>query len=259
MRAQSNLVVIGELTPVATWSLRFEDGHKSEWDWADGTPDLRRLSPVRKVRSAALSKHVPVRARSSTTGTALLLESGLELELLSQLDRDPALIWIVPQPVELSWSDGVRHAPDLLAVDTGGSVILWDARPERRQDDDFQVKAARTAVECERVGWSYEVFSGLSEIASLNLRWLSSARRPPEWLATVRPEIVRFLGAASKTIGEIQELDAGRGYVLPVFWHLAWVGEVVLDLNEVWDSAAQVCVSSVPLRRGGKYEPRFSN
>lgn len=245
MRAQSNLVVVEELTPVPKWLLRIEDGDKSEWDWADGTPDVRQLSPVRKIQSAALSRHVPVRARSSTTRTALLLESGLEFELVSRLDRDSSVVWIVPQPVELSWSDRVRHAPDLLAAHAEGTVTLWDARPGRRQDDDFQVKAARTAVECERVGWSYEIFSGLSEVASLNLRWLSSARRPPEWSAVVRPEILRFLATAPRTIAELQELDAGRGYVLPVFWHLAWVGEVVLDLNEVWDAMTQVCLSSV--------------
>ncbi|MCG7323659.1 TnsA-like heteromeric transposase endonuclease subunit [Arsenicicoccus bolidensis] len=228
------LSVVPKLGSTVGWQVRV-DGVPVKWDWTDGQPAVEHLGPVRRVRSSASSRHVPVRALCSTTNTALLVESGLEYELLTWLDHRRDITWVAAQPVELSWSDKVRHTPDLLSVDVRGAVTLWDARSKERQDDDFWLKARRTAKECERVGWGYEVFEGLSEIAGLNLRWLAGARRAPQWLDAVRPQLLEQLADGPRTLGELMALDDGRGFQTSCLWHLIWTQELVVDLDHLWD------------------------
>lgn len=231
----NHLRLVPELVGAPTWRIRLEVEGSREWDWDAGEPDVSRLDPVRQVRSAALSRHIPVRARSSTTQSSLLLESGLELQLMTLLDWCQDISWLVPQPVELRWSDGVSHAPDLLSLGREGGVTLWDARPEKRRNENFELKAARTNQACKEVGWKYETFAGLTDPAGLNLRWLCGARRPPEWLEVVRPTIIRALESGPGTIGDLRELDRGRGFVTSTMWHLIWTGELSVDLEQIWD------------------------
>lgn len=194
-----------------------------------------RSLPVRKVRSAALSRHIPVRARVSTIGGPLLLESGLEHELVTWLDHRRDVEWIVAQPVRLTWSDGISHCPDILAVNSYGQVQVWDARPAARQDDAFDLKAARTGAECERVGWSYSTFAGLPAVASSNLRWIAGARRIPEWLEAARPALMELFTAGPRPLRDVLASDDGRGFRTRAFWHLVWTEDLVMELDELWD------------------------
>lgn len=229
------LSLVSPLEGSPTWRVIGPDGVLSEWDWASGAPPVRDLLPVRKVRSAALSRHIPVRARVSTIGGPLLLESGLEHELVTWLDHRRDVEWIVAQPVRLTWSDGISHCPDILAVNSYGQVQVWDARPAARQDDAFDLKAARTGAECERVGWSYSTFAGLPAVASSNLRWIAGARRIPEWLEAARPALMELFTAGPRPLRDVLASDDGRGFRTRAFWHLVWTGDLVMELDELWD------------------------
>ena len=79
--------------------------------------------------------------------------------LVRRVDRDPSVVWIVPQPFRLAWAEPKvgRHTPDLLTVHSDGGVTVWDARGADDQGSKFRAKAAITASECEAVGWRYEV------------------------------------------------------------------------------------------------------
>jgi hypothetical protein len=209
------------------------DSQMVEWDWATGMPDIQRLSPVRSPASSALSRHIPVQGYSQVAGASLDFESGLEFELMLTLDRLPTTRHLVSQPFRLTWLDGVWHVPDLLSVDSEGEVTVWDARAEDRQDDRFLSVSQRTARACADVGWHFQVFPGLSSRASLNLRWLSGARRRPEWLSTTK-DLVRSVVQDGAVIGDVMDGDDSGRHLTASMWHLMWTGQIAVDLNERW-------------------------
>lgn len=65
------------------------------WLWADGVgPDSRSLGTYRLPKATAFAKHSPAHAYCHTTGSYLLVESGLERELAEELDGDPEIAWL---------------------------------------------------------------------------------------------------------------------------------------------------------------------
>lgn len=235
---------VGAQVGEATWSFRRRGGRRAAWSWGVGSPDPRELEPVRETKSGRLSKNIPVQAMSVTTGGWLFLESGLEHELATWLDRQPSITWLVGQPVLLRWEDGTKHFPDLLSAHSDGTVTIWDARILEQRDETFQVMSTRTKAACEEVGWHYQLFGGLAPVESLNLRWLASARRPPEWLDPARVVLRGVLDDADGTVGAVLAADDGRGFLTSSMWHLVWSGELEMDLNSPWDSASRVAWAS---------------
>lgn len=219
------------------WEFALE-GELVEWDWGRGAPRIDEMGPVRAVRSGSRSRHAPVMGYCSTVGSVLPLESGLELELMLWLDRQPQVKHIVAQPARLRWGVG-SHTVDLLSADSDGRVTLWDARPAERRDPPYKAHAEATAGACAEVGWVYAEFAGLSPTASLNLRWLAGARREPDWLAA-HVDAVRDLCNRESTVGDVLEADRGRGYLLSSMWHLAWRGDVHVDLEQLWDERTEL-------------------
>ena len=70
------------------------------WPWLE-RPAVTRLQRTRTPKVKAKSGHVPVYAYSVTTGTHLHLESGLEHDLVRELDRRADVTWLVAQPCKL--------------------------------------------------------------------------------------------------------------------------------------------------------------
>lgn len=217
----------------ADWRFRpSPEGACVSWDWGDGPPPVQSLVPVRRTHSSERSRHVPVAAFSMTTGGHIELESGLEHDLLRRLDRLPSVYWLVPQPVELRWSEPhkFRHVPDLLSVDTDGAVTLWDVRNPRRLDEQFVLQSDRTKDACIAVGWKYEVFTGLGTVERLNLLWLHGYRRRPPWQAEVEANIVAVAEGRNARLGDLFALDDGTGHATSSVWHLIWSGTLRVDL-----------------------------
>ncbi len=221
------------------WSFAVEGQVVSGWDWGAGPPDVRQLGSVRKVRSSTYSRNVPVHAFSMTIGDDLTLESGLEHQLMMMLDRDLDVSWLVAQPFLLRWSPKKSHYPDLLSVRVDGSVTVWDARPAELQDIDFNWKVEKTAEACTTRGWRHRVFPGLSGAEEVNLRWLSMARRQQPWMPAATARLREITHGAGVTFGDIATADEG-GYLLSTLWHLAWRGDVELDLADRWSEDTPV-------------------
>lgn len=214
------------------WSFR-PSGRTTVWDWTAGDPNPRELDPVRRPVSGALSRHIPVRAFSLTTGAHLRLESGLEHDLLRQLDRDTGVTWLVPQPCRLAWPGPRRatttHTPDLLSVSTQERITLWDVkRPEAAAAESFVRVSTVTRLACDRVGWRYRVFTGLTAVHRHNLIWLHAYRRRPAWADRYEQHLLD-LCAAGPSLGELiaNTDDAGRA----VIWHLIWADDIKVDLT----------------------------
>lgn len=215
------------------WSFAIEDRVAAGWDWSLGPPNVRLLRSVRQVRSSTYSRNVPVHAISMTTGDELTLESGLEHQLMMSLDRDRRVSWLVAQPFLLTWSPKKSHYPDLMSETIDGEVTVWDARPVEMQDIDFTWKAEQTAKACAARGWEYRVFSGLSRAEEVNLRWLSMARREQPWMPAATVRLRELTRDSDVTFGQVAATDDG-GYLLSTMWHLAWRGDLELDLAGRW-------------------------
>lgn len=217
-------------------------GASLAWDWRAGPPDVGSLAPVRRPLSGAASKHIPVRAFSTTTGSHLTLESGLEHDLFRVLDRDPDVRWLVPQPLRLSWpktsTTRVQHVPDLLSVDSEGRVTIWDVRrPEAAETDVFLNVRGMTSAACVEVGWQYEVFTGLPSVHRHNVLWLHGYRIRPEWAAG-REAAVLERSAAGCTLSDL--LAESDAETRTVAWHLIWAGQIRVDLTSRLTSETRV-------------------
>lgn len=221
---------------VVRWTFRLTDG-TVEWDWSLGPPDPKALCPIRSPRSTEKSRHIPVQAYSVTVGEALRLESGLEHDLLMALDRDPWQRWFVPQPARLRLGRAQPrrarvHTPDLMSVDAGGRVTIWDVRPESKQDERFQQASSSTAAACADIGWEYEVFAGLPDVRRYNLRWLTAYRMPMPWYHPAKALLQGMCASGNAVVADVLGADQGAGHLVSAMWHYAWTGDLVLDLDQ---------------------------
>lgn len=217
----------------AEWLFRV-DRAVVRWDWANGVPPIRRLSPRRLPRATALASHSPTHVYSYTVGGHMLVESGLERELVEELDGDPNVVWMVTQPVELHFRHDRRlrrHVPDLL-VETSDGLTVWDARPEPRQSARFLEVAQWTRRSCHEVGWGYQIFSGHTPQRRVNALWLSAYRRPPVVIEAYATVIRDGLQDGSiTTVGDVAERDTGYGQLLAAMYHLLWSHRLTCDLE----------------------------
>lgn len=224
---------VDPLGQTGVWFFRLS-GSVVRWSWRkNGGPPLNQLQPIRKPKSSARSRHIPVTAYSTTNLDHVQLESGVEHDLVRRCDRDPDIKRIVPQPFRLVWNTATLqdHFPDLLTLHAGGSVTVWDARLTDKQDEDFLRAAAATREDCRAVGWGYEVFSGLGDIERLNLLWLHGFRRGPAWLNRHVEQIRDAARSRQVTIGGLFTQDDGSGELKSVVWHLVWRGALTVDLG----------------------------
>lgn len=225
-----------------TWTFRV-GGDTTSWDWALGDPNPESLTPVRRPTSGAASRHIPVRAFSTTTNDYVELESGLEHDLVRQLDRDRSVTWLVGQPFTIAWLiDGqekrATHTPDLLSVDARGQVTVWDVkRPEAAARDDFAAIMAATREACHTVGWTYRLFTGLTPVHRHNLIWLHAYRRRPAWAAAYEKDLLQAARAGC-SLGDV--VRAASSEALAVIWHLIWSGDLRVDFEERWSMSTRV-------------------
>jgi len=219
-----------------------ETGWFEHWDWrAGGAPPAEDLIPVRHPQSSKRNRHIPVTAYSMTNGDHIILESGLEHDLLRRVDRDPAVRRIVAQPFRLAWAGAKPgfHTPDLLTLHIDGSVIVWDAKSLVDQDDKFRRAVAETKEACAAVGWGYEIFSGLDNTERLNLLWLQGFRRPPPWLERFEGSVLAAAQGGA-TFEELFALDDGSGEAISCIWHLTWTGALRVDITTLLEPSSFV-------------------
>ncbi len=215
------------------WVFDLGDGLEV-WPWSE-PPDVLLLCRTRTPKVKARSRNVPVYAYSTTTRSHLRLESGLEHDLVRELDRRSDVTWLVPQPCRLRLparraGRRLEHVPDLLSQHSDGSVCLWDARASDGQDGDFLLKVRLAAEACGQVGWRHEAFIELAPTRRTNLMWISGFRRQMPWHAAAWQFLVEAM-PAEVTVGDVLALDAGGGHVISTMWHAIWAGQLECDLD----------------------------
>jgi hypothetical protein len=218
------------------WKFCTGDEAPAVWDWSTGAPPYFNLGPVRRPRSTAKSKHAPVQVVSYTTGSVLWLESGLEADLVRALDRANEVVWMLPQPVELTFDykvnkSRISHIPDLLTVDAIGGVTVWAVKAPEARRERFMIQASLTAEACEHVGLGYRLFGALPGLMRINLLWLNNHRRMMPWYEPAAAELRTLLGDGAGSVATVLDADQGSGHLVSTMWHLLWSGELVCDLT----------------------------
>ena len=232
----------GERPSRATWHFNFGDGLVA---WAGSKPpDVATLKQARTIGSRHNQSHVPVWAFSTTRNAHLRLESGVEHDLVRELDQRVDVVWLVSQPAKLlyQWLGHRKlqsHVPDLLSLDDKGKVTVWDVRPAGRQDEAFVAAADATREACDVFRWSYEPFDAMGTTRRTNLMWLDGYRQPMPCYAESLRELRANLRTSS-TIGDVMALDAGSGHVLAAMWHGIRSGLLTSDLDQRLDPHARI-------------------
>ncbi|MHC6593718.1 TnsA-like heteromeric transposase endonuclease subunit [Arthrobacter sp. C152] len=213
---------------------------------------LEHALPVRSFFSWPGKRNYEGSWWSSTTGSHVSFESLLERDFLMLADYDQDVVGIASQPFAVLWpngTDGGRgHVPDFFVRlrDGGGRVV------DVRHRDHLEAGSRQftlTRALCDEAGWDYEVFSGIPEPRSSNLRWLSGYRFQRYAPAgTVVPVILEAIGSGVSVSAAVRrasrmlvlEPSVVQAYLL----HLAFVGILEVGLDEplsmdAWIAPAQ--------------------
>lgn len=166
-----------------------------------------------------------------TTAGFVRYESLLEREFLMWADFDSSITAFSWQPFVLKWPRGTKghrgHVPDFFCRKANGDGLVVDVK-RRDKVDAHEEQFAMTRKVCDDVGWSYQVFSGLSEPRLANLTFLCGFRQSryaPEPDASDQILAVfdtpTSLREGIETAAEVTRtpLIFVRGSVLHLLWH----------------------------------------
>lgn len=221
------------------------------------TPDnvVRRAAPAAALLSERLYEARQARVKNwkarnekthqgfywfSQTRQLVWHETMLEYAALMYLDFADDVSAIAAQPMLISFGDGTAHFPDFMVLTARGEQAIVDVhRADKIEEDPSQFE--RTFDLCQRVGWTFRLFAGLTEVQIANLEWISRFRHP-SYLPTKqgRDELV---GLASRgvTLGEV--LDRYRGSQSPVIgqlYNMIWNRQVGFDLSQAMSTDSAV-------------------
>lgn len=211
--------------------------------------DFGLARPLRKPPAYRGQRNFPGWWWSATTRSHVVYESWLERHYIIEADRDARVTGIAGQPFALTWPSGkreARHVPDLFccAFDGGGTVT--DCRPVRKADDDFRYKCAVTAAACEVVGWEFRLVGEPDPVWAANLRWLAGYCHP----RFANPELEELLAEAFSRPWPPAEAARQVGdsiRVLPVLFHLLWLGRLTGDLSRPLGYGTVLTTAADPL------------
>jgi hypothetical protein len=168
----------------------------------------------------------------ASTGEHVGYESWLERDHLMLMDFDPSVVAVASQPFWLCWHDGSRrrrHAPDFFARRADGTGVVVDVRADDQIPEHDAEVFAVTARACAEVGWEFRRVGVPGTVLTNNVRWLSRYRHPRcragqgSGLDTDLLDVFRVatpLFAGANAVGD-------RLRVLPVLFHLMWLGRLI--------------------------------
>ncbi|WP_035955457.1 TnsA-like heteromeric transposase endonuclease subunit [Kitasatospora sp. NRRL B-11411] len=230
---------------VGTWQV---GGTEVSWPLGDmASVPVLASRPVRKFTWRSRQGHRPGLQFMVSTGRHHGFESLEEQRLLLALDF-VGVTEVLPQPFELDFEhkDGrSRHVPDFLAVMPGGSIWLFDVRPERliKPEDRLKFAAAREAAAA--CGWRYSVVVGWREHVLSGLDHLSSQRRPLPDRLGLEGELLA--AAMPRRFGELVAATRLPAVARVHATHLLWHRRLGVDLGRPLGDASLVW----PARVGG--------
>ena len=233
--------------PVILERCRVEFRHAGahvELDLADVSDVAFELAdPVREFPSWPGKRHFNGYFWMSQMARSVGFESLVERSFLMELDRLGSARAVASQPMWLkTWEPEFHeHFPDYFVRMSSGEPVLVDVRPTELIDDHARSQFDRTSSLCERMGWRYVVFEGLSPIRDANLRFLLRYRE------VQRAERVPDIPSEGMPLQDVVDaLGGGTDGMLQCYgmlWHkqLETDLEIELSRGSVLHGAAPTC------------------
>jgi hypothetical protein len=138
------------------------------------------------------------------------------------------------------------HIADLFCRVIDGRSVVTDCRTFSKIGANLMYKYAVTAAACQVAGWEFRLVGEPDPVWAANLRWLAGYRHPrfadphlEDLLVTAFAQPRPLAGAAN------QEGDPSR--VLPVLFHLMWLGRLTGDLSRPLGASTILMASTDPL------------
>ena len=138
------------------------------------------------------------------------------------------------------------HIPDLFCRVFDGRSVVTDCRTVSDVGADFRYKCAVTAAACQSAGWEFRLVGEPDPVWAANLRWIAGYRHP----RFASPEIEELLVSAFSRSGFLADAARQAGdpiRVLPVLFHLLWLGQLTGDLSRPLGYDTILTVAADPL------------
>lgn len=178
----------------------------------------------------------------SNTGTQLWHESLMERRFLLTLDFTDDVVAIAAQPMKMDFADGSSHFPDFIALHADQRQVVYNVKPASLIKPKVQIQFDNAAALCLKVGWTHAVVSSFEPAVIANIEWLANFRnaifrtspKALDQLFTALAEPASVADAAASMT------DAALNSAIPAIYHLAWQGELRLDLSRPLSNATLV-------------------
>jgi hypothetical protein len=213
------------------------------------TIDFGRMRPFREPPAYRGQRNFPGWWWSVTTRSHVIYESWLERHHIIEADRDARVTDMAGQPFALVWPSGkrqIKHTPDLFCHMFVGSGVVTDCRPVSKADADFRYKCAVTAAACQVAGWEFRVVGEPDPAWAANLQWLAGYRHPRFGNPSLEDLLVSAF-AQPRPLAEATRQTGDSIRVLPVLFHLLWLGRLTGDLSRPLGNGTILTASADPL------------
>lgn len=213
------------------------------------TVDFGRTQPSRELPAYRGQRNFPGWWWSVTTRSHVVYESWLQRHHIIEADRDARMTGIAGQPFGLIWPSGkrqVKHTPNLFCRTFNGSGIVTDCRPVSKADADFRYKCAVTAAACQVVGWEFRLVGEPDPVWAANLRWLAGYRHA-RFADPGLEDLLVSAFAQPRPLAEAARQAGDSIRVLPVLFHLLWLGRLTGDLSRPLGTGSVLAASTDPL------------
>jgi hypothetical protein len=213
------------------------------------TVDFGQTRPFREPSAYRGQRNFPGWWWSVTTRSHVVYESWLGRHHIIEADRDARVTGIAGQPFALTWPSGKRqvwHTPDLYCRMFDGKGVVTDCRSTSRVGADFRYKCAVIAAACQAVGWKFCLVGEPNPVWAANLRWLAGYRHPRFADPGLEEQLVSSV-AQPRPLTEAAEQAGDPIRVLPVLFHLLWLGQLTGDLSRPLGNGTILSASADPL------------
>ena len=167
---------------------------------------------------------------SSTTRGHVPFASKYQRTCLMVLDADPQVSWIVHSPIALNRGPIRVVPPYVVSKDGRVNVVFGSPGPSNGSGD----RRALLEEWCLAAGWNLLELDDLSIVAERTLRWIAGYRHHRNSDPSIEDRLLqRFtkpypLWDGADAVGPLSQ-------VLPVVYHLLWIGELCVDIEEGLD------------------------
>ncbi|MFB4278327.1 TnsA-like heteromeric transposase endonuclease subunit [Nonomuraea sp. MTCD27] len=158
------------------------------------------------------------------------------------LDHEAGVVGFASQPFWLFWPGRdrmVSHAPDFFARAADGTGIVIDCKPDGRIKPRDEAAFIATQQACAEMGWEFRLVTGHDPVWLANVRWLAGYRHRRYLLEPAASRLLEVFAEGGPLVAVVSRVGDPLA-VLPVAFHLLWLGQLRTDLSGRLDGSSLV-------------------